>query len=69
MSLVFLISIIFQFLVSSCLLTHITDLIGESSLNLWLGKTGLKFVGALIALNFVACGSCISKMSYLVFVT
>ena len=68
MSLVFLTSIIFQLLVSRCLFTQITDLIGESSLNLWLGKTGLKLVGVLIALNFVVYGSCISSMSNLLLI-
>ena len=65
MSLVLRTSMIFQFLVSRCLLTQITDLIGESSLSLLLGKTGLKCVGVLIALNFVVYGSCITIMLYL----
>jgi hypothetical protein len=55
-----------QFAVSSAVLTQVTDLTCVPSLPLFSGKTGLKFVGILIALNVLmmwGSGSWISTIS------
>ena len=64
MSLVSGMSRMVQSFVFSLLLTQMTDLIWASSRNLFVGYTGLKFVGVLMALKLVVYGSCINMISY-----
>ena len=64
MLLVFGMSSSIQLLVSMLLFIHMTDLMRVSFCFLFEGKITLKFVGVLMPLNMVTCGSWISIISY-----